>query len=505
MTSLLEVTQVSKRFGGTQALRDVNFSVEPGEVHALMGENGAGKSTLAKIIAGVVTPDAGEIRIDGEVVTIDSPVRAQRLGVGMVFQELDLFPHLTVAENMAIANRGIQERVFVNSRELSAWCSQFLRRVKLEVEPHTLLRDLSIGQVQLVAIARALSMNARIILMDEPTSSLSDDSVEALFELIAELKSQGISIVYVSHKMAEVLRIADRVTVLRDGMFVGTKKASELGLDDLITMMVGRKLERREKAHHVRAEDILLDVRGLQTEYLSDVKFQLRAGEVLGIAGLVGAGRSEVGAALFGLRRGLRGEVVLKGKPYRARNPEEAIRNGFCLLPEDRRREGIFPHMSVTDNATVAVLKQHRSRGLVSSKSQREITDSYRGQLAVAAPQEALISALSGGNQQKIILARWLMAKPSVLFLDEPTRGIDVGAKEQIYGIIDQLAAEGKGVILVSSELPELFRCCDRILVMREGRQAGVLTTAETTQEEVLAIAIGCGPQAEMTHRPSLV
>ena len=495
MPPILEVTGISKRFQATQALCDVDFSVEPGEVHALMGENGAGKSTLAKIIAGVVTPDSGEIRMQGEIVRIDSPSRAQELGIGMVFQELDLFAHLTVAENMAIGNRGIDEGFFTEPRKLSAWCAPFLDRVKLSVDPQTPLKELSIGQVQLVAIARALSMNARVILMDEPTSSLSDDSVEALFALIAELKSQGISIVYVSHKMAEVLRISDRVTVLRDGKLVGCRPARDLGLDDLIAMMVGRKLERRERTGHVRCGETLLEVSGLRTDYLSGVDFQLCPGEVLGIAGLVGAGRSELGAALFGLRRLRGGEVLLRGSRFAPANPQEAIAQGFCLLPEDRRWQGIFPHMSLTDNATVSVLMQHRRHGLLSSASQRSATDAYRSQLGVAAPAETFITALSGGNQQKIVLARWLMAKPAVLFMDEPTRGIDVGAKEQIYGIVEQLAAEGKGIILVSSELPELFRCCDRILVMREGHQAGVLRTEETTQEEILALAIGCARQ----------
>lgn len=495
MSSLLQITHLSKRFQATQALEDVSFSVEPGEVHALMGENGAGKSTLAKIIAGVVTADSGEIRLDGQLVTIDSPLRAQALGVGMVFQELDLFPHLTVAENMAIGNRGVDQGFFTDPSKLSSWCSPFLDRVKLRIAPQTPLRNLSIGQVQLVAIARALSMQARIILMDEPTSSLSDDSVEALFSLIAQLKSQGISIVYVSHKMAEVLRISDRVTVLRDGKYVGTRRACELGLDDLITMMVGRKLDRRERVGHGRSGETLLSVRELKTDYVSGVTFELSPGEVMGIAGLVGAGRSEIGAALFGLHRRRGGEVFLSGSSYAPGSPHEAITRGFCLLPEDRRWEGIFPHMSLTDNATMAVLPQHRHLGMLSGNSQRRATDSYRSQLAVAAPPQTLITALSGGNQQKIVLARWLMANPAVLFLDEPTRGIDVGAKEQIYGIVEQLAAEGKGIVLVSSELPELFRCCDRILVMREGRQAGILRTSETTQEEVLSLAIGCEEQ----------
>jgi ribose transport system ATP-binding protein len=491
MAALIEAKSISKRFGGTQALRDVNFSVEAGEVHALMGENGAGKSTLSRIIAGVTVPDAGEIRINGELIRIDSPQRARQLGIGIVFQELDLFPHLSVAENMALANPTAQESFLVRSDRLNEWCSDFLRRVKLPVSPRTLLQDLSIGQAQLVAIARALSMNARLIMMDEPTSSLADDSVESLFELIAELKEKGVSIVYISHKMAEVRRISDRITVLRDGALIGTRPARELSVDDLITMMVGRKLERRERPQRARAGEALLNVRNLNTRFLTGVNFQLQAGEVLGVAGLVGAGRSELGATLFGLRKITQGSIHLREKNFSPSGPQDAIAQGLCLVPEDRRWEGLFPHMTVQENATMAILGQFRSGGFVRQSRESQTVNAYRRDLAIAAPPDLQITALSGGNQQKVILARWLMAKPAVLYLDEPTRGIDVGAKEQIYGIIDELAAAGKGVIVTSSELPELFRCCDRILVLHEGRQAGVYAASKTTQEEILACATG--------------
>ena len=307
-----------------------------------MGENGAGKSTLSRIIAGVTLPDSGEIRVSGERVTIDHPQRARQLGIGIVFQELDLFPHLSVAENMALANPAVRERFLVRASSLHAWCTGFLRRVKLSVDPATPLGRLSIGQAQLVAIARALSMNARLILMDEPTSSLAEDSVEALFELIADVKQKGVAIVYVSHKMAEVQRIADRVTVLRDGSLIGTKPARDLTIDELITMMVGRKLERRERVERSRAGEVLLNVRDVRTKFLSAVNFELRAGEVLGVAGLVGAGRSELGATLFGLRKLLSGTIELRGEAYRPANPQAAISEGFCLVPEDRRWEGLF-------------------------------------------------------------------------------------------------------------------------------------------------------------------
>jgi ABC-type sugar transport system ATPase subunit len=409
----------------------------------------------------------------------------------MVFQELDLFPHLTIAENMAIANAAASEQFVVHPRQLEAWCGKFLKQVGLSAHPRTCLRDLSIGQVQLVAIARALSMNARLLLMDEPTSSLAEDGVESLLALIGQLRSQGVGIVFVSHKLTEVQRIADRITVLRDGRLIGTRDAKEVNSKDLIALMVGRSLQQRERpAREIRSQ-VLLEVHELNTDFLEAISFQLRAGEVMGLAGLVGAGRSELGAALYGLSQ-VRGESSLNEKGYRPQNPADAIKSGFCLVPEDRRWEGIFPQMSVMENATVGVLSSFAIYGLLNGSQERKAEARYRRSLSVATTSPDIpIAFLSGGNQQKVLIARWLMANPQVLFLDEPTRGIDVGAKEQIYTLIDELAAQGKGVILASSELPELFRCCDRILVMHEGRQAGILDTANTSQAEIMSLATG--------------
>lgn len=488
MAPILEARNISKRFQGTQALRNVSFSLEPGEVHALMGENGAGKSTLSKILAGVVTPDEGEIVVAGEIVALNHPRRARQCGIAMVFQELDLFPHLTVAENIAIANPSAAEAAVVRKDQLESWCSTYLHQVELSIRPGTLLRDLSIGQVQRVAIARALSMNSRILLLDEPTSSLTDDGVESLFELIARLKIQGVAFVYVSHKMAEVSRIADRITVLRDGMLVGTRKATDLAPEDLITMMVGRKLARNERPQRRENSATVLKVEDLATKFLSGINFELRAGEVLGIAGLMGSGRSELGAALFAMRRRLRGAVLLNGRNYHPDSPADAIRSGFCLVPEDRRWEGIFPQMSVRANASIVIL-QRLGRDRFRKEANR--VAEFQKKLSVSSSPDVPISKLSGGNQQKVVLTRWLLAEPSVLFLDDPTRGIDIGAKEEIYKIIDELAAQGKGVLLVSSELPELWRCCDRILVLQNGRQAGIVKTADSTQEDVMRLATG--------------
>ena len=489
MPPLLEARSISKRFQGTRALHRVDFTLNPGEVHALMGENGAGKSTLAKIFAGVVTPDEGEIFVDGRRAVIPHPLAAQALGIGMVFQELDLFPHLTIAENLAIANSAARESSIVRFRGLNTWCKNSLEQVKLDVPADTPLRLLSIGQVQRVAIARALSMKARILLLDEPTSSLTDDGVESLFALIAQLKSTGVAFVYVSHKTDEVRQIADVITVLRDGILIATKLVDEVSTDNLIAMMIGRALDPRKRPERTAGPDVLLEVEGLSTEFLYNVTFQLRAGEVLGVAGLVGAGRSELGAALFGLRDSTNGKIVLRGQPFRATSPADAIEQGLCLLPEDRRWQGLFPQMSVRENASIAMLHRWRSHGRFQRET--ECVAALQEKLGVMSSPESAILSLSGGNQQKIILARWLLAKPSVLFLDDPTRGIDVAAKERIYSIIDELAAEGKGIILVSSELPELWRCCDRILVLREGHQAATLSTTQATVEQILKLATG--------------
>jgi ABC-type sugar transport system ATPase subunit len=487
MTALLEARNLCKHFQGTQALNGVDFCLHAGEVHALMGENGAGKSTLSKIFAGVIAPDVGEIFIDGRPVRISNPHAAQELGIGIVYQELDLFPHLTVAENMAIGNAAAGEGSLVRFRGLNTWSEEFLKRVKLDVSPNTPLHQLSIAQTQQVAIGRALSMNVRILLLDEPTSSLTDDGVESLFELIADLRSQGVAFVYVSHKMNEVSRIADVITVLRDGRHIATRRAQEIGVDELIAMMVGRSLDASQRSKREIGRDVLLEVADLSTEFLSRISFRLHAGEVLGVAGLVGAGRSELGAALFGLRREMNGKVLLKGKRFCPSSPSEAIDSGFSLLPEDRRHQGIFPQMSVRENASIAVLNRWKRNDRF--RREAESVGAYQRKLSVTASPRTAIAMLSGGNQQKIILARSLLAEPSVLFLDEPTRGIDIGAKEQIYKMIDELKMQGKGILFVSSELPELLRCSDRILVLREGRQTGILEATGATQEAILKLA----------------
>jgi ABC-type sugar transport system ATPase subunit len=475
----LRVDNVRKHYDGVQALSGAQFSLAAGEVHALMGENGAGKSTLAKIIAGSVGADSGRIFIDDTQVEIRSPLDAQRLGIGIIYQELDLFPHLSIAENIAIGRP-------VKFAELNRFAQPFLDQVGLAASPRTMLGSLRAGEMQLVAIARALASNARILIMDEPTSSLFDDAVERLFRLIADLKQRSVAIVYVSHRMDEIFRICDRATILRDGLTVGTRVISETTADELIRMMVGRDIESTLRCAPVTGTP-LLSVSNLSTEKLQNISFELRKGEVLGIAGLVGAGRSELGAALFGLDRRLSGTIHLEGREIRPRSPAEAIKLGIALLPEDRKREGLMMQMSVAENAA---LGRFSRLGMIDAAGEAAALDPvFRGLALKTASPSARVSTLSGGNQQKVLLARCLLAHPKVLFLDDPTRGIDIGAKQEIYSIIETLKAQGRGILFVSSELPELLRCADRILVMREGRAIATLDAAEATQERIMRSA----------------
>ncbi len=482
--SLLQADRISKNFGGVAALRNAHFALRRGEVHALIGENGAGKSTLAKILAGSLKPDSGSIRIDGRPAAISSPLDAQRLGIGIIYQELDLFPHLTVGENIVIGNLRFSES------RLEDFCRPFLDQAGLAVSVRRMAASLSIGEKQLLAIARALSMNARVILMDEPTSSLFDDAVERLFGLIRGLKERGVSVVYVSHKMDEIFRICDRATVLRDGETVGTMEMGTATAGEMIRLMVGRDLLIAARPYRRPPGEMLLQSTGLTTGKLQDLSFELRRCEVLGVAGLVGSGRSELGAALFGIDRIHAGRVQLRGAPFRPASPCEAIGRGIGLVPEDRRLEGLMMTMSVLENGTLTVLGRMQKMGFIRRGQERAELSKAARRVSLNCPSPGSpVATLSGGNQQKVLLARWLLLDPDVFFLDDPTRGIDVGAKQDIYRIIDDLASAGKGVILVSSELPELLRCCDRILVLCNGRAAAVYDAREATQEKIMAAA----------------
>ena len=495
--NLLQADGVSKHYGGVAALRNAHFALQSGEVHALIGENGAGKSTLAKILAGAVRADFASIAVDGQPVTIASPLDAQRLGIGIIYQELDLFPHLTVGENMAIGNLGLREGWLVRFGRMEAFCRPYLEQVGLSCSLRQLVGSLPIGQLQLLAIARALSMKARILVMDEPTSALSGDAVERLFGLIRELKGRGVSMVYVSHKMDEIFRICDRATVLRDGETIQTVETGATTAAEIIRLMVGRDLRIAARPEH-RPAGVVLSVEAVTTHKLKSVSFELRSGEVLGVAGLVGAGRSELGAALFGLDAIRSGTVRRGGRTIAPRSVREAMRHGIGLVPEDRRLEGLMMSMSVIENGTMAVLHRIGTWGFIRARQEKSELSAVASQLALKCPSPgATVSTLSGGNQQKVLLARWLLLDPEVLFLDDPTRGIDIGAKQDIYRIIFELASAGKGVILVSSELPELLRCCDRIMVLSNGRVTAVYDAKEATQEKIMAAATNVGSPSE--------
>lgn len=489
MPDVLKAENISKHYGGVAALKNAWFSLRAGEVHALMGENGAGKSTLARIIAGSTRADSGSIFIDGNRVEIGTPLDAQRAGVAIIYQELDLFPSLTIGENIVIGNLYFGEKGVVSFRRIEEFCRPYLDQVGLNRPAATPLAELSLGEMQLVAIARALSLNARAIIMDEPTSSLFEDAVERLFDLIARLKSTGVAIAFVSHKMDEIFRICDRVTVLRDGETIGVRDMAATSPREIIRMMAGRDVDLSERSGRTPGA-VLLEARNLSTRKLKNVSFALRGGEVLGVAGLVGSGRSELGAALFGLDRITAGDLRLNGRLFHPRSAADAMRHGVGLLPEDRKLEGLMMQMSVLENSSIGALGRMHTFGFIRrARERKELAPVWARLNLKCGSYTSPVAALSGGNQQKALLARWLLLSPDVLFLDDPARGIDVSAKEDIYRIIDELARQGKGVILVSSELPELLRCSDRILVLNNGRITAALDAATATQEAILAAA----------------
>jgi ABC-type sugar transport system ATPase subunit len=490
MPPLLLAHEITKDFGAARALKSARLELNAGEIHALVGENGAGKSTLARILSGSTSADSGRISLDGEHVSLGHPLNAQRLGIGIIHQELDLFPHLTVGENLIIGNLRFAEGPLVDPQAIEEFCRPFLEQVGLAVGTQRWVASLAIAEQQLVAIARALSMKCRILLMDEPTSALSEDAAERLFEVMARLKSQGVSIVYVSHKMEEIFRLCDRLTVLRDGQTVGTSEIAATDRAEVIRMMVGRSVEVAHRRAEGASDSVVLSVAHLSTQKLRDVSFDLHRGEVLGIAGLLGAGRSELGAALFGLDRIRQGSMHLNGEPFLPKRPALAMRAGLGLVPEDRRQQGLMLHMTVLENSTLSVLPRLSRLGILRSAQEKGLFDPIARRLRLKCGASAMpVGTLSGGNQQKALLARWVFADPDVLFLDDPARGIDVAAKEDIYALIQELTASGKSIILASSELTELLRCADRILVLHNGRVSGIFPANAVTQESIMTAA----------------
>ena len=484
---------VSKTFPGVRALHDVSFSIEAGSVHALCGENGAGKSTLGKILAGIHAPDAGRIEVFGEAVRFESPRAALAKGIGMVHQELSFCENLSVAENLclgALPARGF----FIDGEATRARAKEMLQAIEASIDVGATVGKLPLGQRQMVQIAAAVGAGARVIVFDEPTSSLSQREAERLYALIDRLRAKGVTSIYVSHRMDEIFRLCDAVTVLRDGRHVATQALSASDEAGLVRMMIGRAIETVETAPLPgTSTDDVLRVRGFSSPgKFSDVSFALRPGEVLGLAGLVGAGRSEIAQALFGLDPAAVGEVEVAGRRVDIRTPGQAMSLGLGLVPEDRKRQGLVLDMSAQSNTTLPVLERLSRATFIRASEERALTASFFERLRVRAPGfDAKAAGLSGGNQQKLVLAKWLAARAKILILDEPTRGVDVGAKAEIHALIDQLAREGSAILLISSELPELLRLSSRILVVRGGRLAGEVAGQAATQDGLLRLMAG--------------
>jgi rhamnose transport system ATP-binding protein len=489
---VLEMRHISKRFDMTQALDGVSLSLYPGEIHALVGENGAGKSTLIKIMTGIHRPDRGEILLDGQPVQIHNSQEAQAYGIAAIYQEPMVFPDLNVAENIFISHRN--RSPIVRWGKMYRDAEEILSKLGVKLDVRMPARGLTLAAQQTVEIAKAISLKVRVLIMDEPTASLSAHEVEQLFKVANTLRHQGVAILFISHRMEEVFEIADQITVLRDGKYISSSSIDEATTENIIRDMVGREVEDYFAKSLTESGEVLMSVRGLSKENaFTDISFDVRRGEVLGFAGLVGSRRTDVGLALFGVEPADSGEVILDGKAEKIYSPEQALHMGVAYMTEDRRQIGLAMPMSITSNITLPMLQQYLSRiGLIQRQREESTAEHYRERLSIRTPSiQQPVAMLSGGNQQKVMLSKWLNTRPQIFILDEPTRGIDVGAKAEVHQIINELAAQGLGIILISSDMPEIMAMSDRILVMREGRQMGIFSREEATQEIILAAAMG--------------
>ncbi|MDR5009580.1 sugar ABC transporter ATP-binding protein [Agrobacterium fabacearum] len=491
---ILNMTNIHKAFGPVRALRTAAFELRRGEIHALAGENGAGKSTLMHIIDGILQPDGGEILLDGKPVKISSPNAANRLGIGFVHQEIALCPEISVAENMFMSETGQSKSWFMNYRDLGKRAATILKEIG-DIDPASRAGDLSISQQQIVEIAKALTLDCRILILDEPTAALTETEAQTLFRIMHRLAERGIAIIYISHRMAEIFEHCDRITVMRDGCHIRTENISEISPEEVVNSMVGRVLDKLyppKLAEEEKSNDVILSVRGLnEGKRVFDVDFDLRRGEILGLAGLIGAGRSEIVRAVCRLEGKPKGEVTLRGRPLRLKDYRDSIREGLVYLSEDRKGEGLFLNMSIAANVSALdVGRISNGMGFIERRKEMKRADELGRRLKLRANSVGdAVSTLSGGNQQKVALAKMLSVEPQVVFLDEPTRGVDVGAKAEIHRQIRELAREGVGVIVISSELPELIGVSDRVLVVREGRIAGEVEGEDMTEEKIMQLA----------------
>ncbi|MEM7024779.1 MAG: sugar ABC transporter ATP-binding protein [Pseudomonadota bacterium] len=500
MQAVLALDQISKSFPGVRALDQVAFDVRASEVHALLGENGAGKSTLIKIISGLYQPDAGTIQLDGEQIQFSSPHDAQRRGIATIFQELLLFPELTVAENIFMGHAPRTRFGAIDWSAMRTKAQELLASLDIhDLDPSRVVGSLTVGNRQRVEIAKALSQDARILIMDEPTAALTEADVERLFKIVRLLRERGVGIVYISHRLEEVFALADRVTVLRDGAYVATRDVAEVTEDDLINMMVGRTIENLFPKLEARIGQPLLELRGLSRRpAFHDVDLSLREGEIVGLAGLVGSGRSDVAQAIFGLAPSESGEMLLDGKPAQITSAGQAKRLGIAYVPEDRGTQGLIKPMTLRENISLAVLRQVAPAWFIDRRAETNLAEQSISQFQIRASSvEQVADKLSGGNQQKVVLGKWLATTPRVLIMDEPTRGIDIGAKSEIHRLMSELAQKGLAILMISSELPEILGMSDRVLVMREGTIVAEFARAEATQEAIAAAMMSASAEAD--------
>jgi rhamnose transport system ATP-binding protein len=500
---LLEAKSIAKSYAGVRALKNSSFELLEGEVHALIGENGAGKTTLIKVITGAIQPDSGSLTVCGDPVEHNDPSISRSLGIAAIYQQPSLFPHLSVAENIALALEGGKVWRKVNWKARNRRATELMERAGASIEPERLVSTLSMPEQQLVEIAKAIGADAKILIMDEPTASLTDREVDSLFKTIGVFRDQGAGIIYISHRLEEITTIADRITVMRDGETIATRRKEEVDKPTLISMMVGREVDTVYPQHESAPGEIALELRHVSNGAtgLKDISLSVRCGEILGLAGLVGSGRTQLAETIFGLTPADAGEILLAGVPVKIGSPAQAIRLGIGYVPEDRRHHGVVLEMPIASNISLANLKSVSRRGLIDEDQERELAGSYLMQLRIKAPSVYTeTGALSGGNQQKVALARWLSIHPKVLILDEPTQGVDIGSKSEIHSLMLDLAARGLAIIMISSELPEVLSISDRIAVMHQGTIGGVLSREEATQQKILSLALGHVPSGEMAH-----
>ena len=489
----IEMRGIDKSFGGNAVLKNAGFLLDDGEVHALMGENGAGKSTLMKILTGVYTKDAGQVIVDGKEVCYNNPQEAEKAGIVFIHQELNVLFDLTVEENMFLGKEikkvfGICDRKAMRKR-----VQEILDMLGVDIDPTQRMDELSIGQQQMIEIAKALMVDAKVLIMDEPTAALTQSETEVLFKVVNSLRKKGVSIVYISHRMEEIFELCDRITILRDGTYIDTKRIADIDMNDIVKMMIGREIGERYPVRNSKIGDVAFEVKNLNCPgAFENVSFEVRAGEVLGVSGLMGAGRTEIMQAIFGNMPNVTGPLLLDGKEIKNKNPQQAIQNGIGFITEDRKVEGLMLEESIMKNISLANLGRISNGGVINKKKEQELVNKGIEELRIRCfgPQHEC-NNLSGGNQQKVIFAKWIYTNPKVLILDEPTRGVDIGAKKEIYNIINELAAKGVAIIMVSSELPEVLGMSDRVMVVREGEVRGILNKEEANQESIMTLATG--------------